>query len=206
VYFDVRGRAEVARLIMEELGITYTDTKVNRDDMKVLKTTGDLAFGQVPLLKHGSLKLVQSNSIIRYLGRKNNRYGSSAEERAHIDVALDGAEDIRLRYLNLIYAEKLNDAAKTKHLEEVAKPWLGFMEAMLAKNDGGKGFLVGNQISIADFSVYEELDKTSRIFPDILSQYPLLKGFKQRIELIPRIAAYLQSGRRPAAVNGNGMG
>jgi len=206
VYFDIRGRAEIPRMLMEESGVSYKNTKVNRDEMKVLKATGELAFSQVPLLRHGGMNLVQSNAIIRYLGRQLKRYGSNALERALIDAAMDGAEDWRLKYLSLIYVDQLSDAAKTKYVNEVAKVWFGYFEIYLLKNNAGQGWFVGNQLSIADFSIYEELDKNTRLFPEIINEFPALKGFKQRFENIPSIAAYFRSGRRPAAVNGNGMG
>jgi len=206
VYFPIRGRAEIPRLILEEAGATYRNVPVNDEDMKTLKLSGDLAFGQVPLLRHGDFKLVQSNAIIRYLGRLFNRYGSDIRERAQIDMILDGCEDLRLKYLNLIYVDQASVASKAKFFTDVAQPWLGHVQLILLKNGGGKGFFVGSKLSIADLAMYEELDKVSRLYPDVMSSYPLLKAFQSRIESNANIAAYLKSGRRPQNVNGNGQG
>jgi len=206
VYFRIRGRAEVPRLILEEAGMAYTSVGIGDDDMKVLKVSGQLAFGQVPLLKHGDFNLVQSNAIIRYLGRQFNRYGSNARQRAQIDVILDGAEDLRSKYLKLIYVDEASANSKSVYFENVAKVWLKFFEELLIKNNDGRSFFVGDKLSVADLSVYEEVDKHSRLFPDVLAGYPRLNGHKARIEAIPNIAAYLKSGRRPENVNGNGQG
>jgi len=206
VYFPIRGRAEVPRLILEEAGAPYKSVAVSDDDMKPLKASGDLAFGQVPLLRHGNFKLVQSNAIIRYLGRQLGRYGKTAKDRAFIDMVLDGAEDLRMKYLKMIYGDEDFETAKARYLDEVAKVWLGYFETILLKNNGGHGFLVGDQLSVADLSLYEEVDKQGRLFPNLVSAYPLLKAWKTRVETIPRIAAYLASGRRPAFVNGNDRG
>jgi len=205
-YFPIRGRVEIPRLILEDAGEEYKIVNVGDGDMKALKASGDLAFGQVPLLTHGDLKLVQSNAIIRYLGRHLNRYGQGPRERALIDVAMDGAEDLRQKYLRLIYGDQLADEAKAKYLDEVARAWFRHFEALLLKNNGGQGYFVGSEISIADYSIYEEVEKHTRIFPTLLSEFPLIKGWFTRFEARPNVAAYIKSGRRPVATNGNGKG
>jgi len=197
VYYPVRGRAEVARLIFEETGTPFRNTATGDEDLKGnLKPSGDLAFGQVPLLKHGSFKLVQSNAISRYLGRHFNLYGKNSRERAQIDVVIDGVEDFRVKLNKLVYVDKYSDEARPKYVNEVLKLWLGYFETLLLKNSGGHGFFVGDNLSIGDFAVYEILDVHNFHFPDSLSSFPLLKQFHARIESRPNIAAYLKSGRR----------
>lgn len=49
----------------------------------------------------------QSNSILRHVGRKHGLYGASRAEAAAIDMLLDGVEDLRVKYLQLIYKEEL---------------------------------------------------------------------------------------------------
>lgn len=41
------------------------------------------------------------------MGRKHNLYGSGLKEAADIDMIIDGVEDFRKLYVNLIYVEKL---------------------------------------------------------------------------------------------------
>jgi len=83
-----------------------------------------------------------------------------------------------------------------KKLEEygtVYKTWLPFFETLLKKNNGGKGFFVGNDISLADFAIFHTLDLAVGRVPNCLDSFPLLKAFKQRIDERPRIKAYLAS-------------
>lgn len=73
-YFPIRGRAELARIAFELSGRKYIDNEIEptiwKDLKKELTENGTLAFGQVPLLEHNGKKIVQSNTILRYLGRE----------------------------------------------------------------------------------------------------------------------------------------
>lgn len=76
-YFDLRGRAEVTRIILELCGKEYKEecmTGVWPDFKKKMTESGEIAFGQIPLLKHKGNNIVQSNTIVRYLGRVYNYY------------------------------------------------------------------------------------------------------------------------------------
>lgn len=44
---------------------------------------------------------MQSNTIVRHLGRRHGLYGGSRAEAAAIDQLLDGVEDLRRKVTNL---------------------------------------------------------------------------------------------------------
>jgi hypothetical protein len=58
-------------------------------------------------LVDGELDIAQSQTIVRYLGRKFDCYGSSEKERACIDMILDGIVSLRKFYLELVYTEQM---------------------------------------------------------------------------------------------------
>ncbi|MEO8182392.1 MAG: glutathione S-transferase N-terminal domain-containing protein [Deltaproteobacteria bacterium] len=58
-YFDIRGRAEVIRLILEETGTPYLERRIREQEWAAIKPT--LPFGQVPLDEEGELRIPQSN-------------------------------------------------------------------------------------------------------------------------------------------------
>ena len=60
-------------------------------------------FGQLPCLRDGDFQLVQSSTIMRHLARKHNLYGDNDVERARIDMIHDGGEDLRTKYVIMIY-------------------------------------------------------------------------------------------------------
>jgi hypothetical protein len=103
-YFDIRGRAEAIRMAMADANVPFVDAafsseewgKERPDGLKAkLIRAGKLPFGQVPMLEQGNFSLVQSHSILRYLGRAYGWYAGSAEELGAIDVVADGTEDVR---------------------------------------------------------------------------------------------------------------
>jgi len=167
-----------------------------------------LAFGQVPLLQDGDFKLVQSNAILRHLARRigGDLYGKNAHDHAHVDMILDGAEDLRARYLRLIYGDGCSDPAKATYLADYLPGSLAHFEKILAGVHGGKGYLVGDFFTVADASFFEVLDTQVNLSSTALDATPNLKAYHARVSARPNIAAYLASGRRPGQINGNGKG
>ncbi len=90
VYFDIRGRAELVRLIMNVAGQQFEDT-VTEDKSEY---DSSLLFGQLPLLIHGNMKIVQTGAIVRYLVKKFRMCGTSEQEELMCDQLYEGTEDI----------------------------------------------------------------------------------------------------------------
>lgn len=60
-------------------------------------------YGQLPKFEDGDLTLYQSNAILRHLGRSLGLYGKNQREAAQMDMVNDGVEDLRGKYVTLIY-------------------------------------------------------------------------------------------------------
>jgi glutathione S-transferase len=88
VYFDIRGRAELPRLIMHAAGQSFEEStdKAAHDS--------SLLFGQVPLIVDGDKKIVQSRTIARYLAKKLGLSGKSEADELLCDQLFEGTEDI----------------------------------------------------------------------------------------------------------------
>jgi len=204
-YFPIRGRAEATRLVLEDAGIQYKETPT-KDWMKEKAegvADGTLLFGQVPSLRHGDLTLVQSNSILRYLGRKLNLMGSNDKEQALVEQLLDAAEDSRVRYGRLIYGDKLDEKAKASNLKSEHE-LLGYVEAILKRNK--TPYLAGNEFTVADAAWFDMIDNHLRVWSNFLDGFPLTKALYEKVRARPNIAAYLKSPRRPTKLNNNGLG
>jgi len=203
-YFPLRGRAEVPRLLLAETKTEYKEIAVVYADMK--KDTETYLFGQCPLLvdKKNDLNLAQSNSICRHIARTRGKdlLGKTAKEEALIDMWQESAEEWRVGYLKIIYGGNY-EADLKKHLEGAIDKWPALFEAQFKRN-GNTGYLVGHNLSIVDFHVYELFDVHLKIAKDLGTKYPLLQKFHDEFEKRPAIHEHLKN--RLAKINGNGLG
>ena len=69
-YFNLKGRAELSRLILAEAGVDYEDCRLERDEWAQFKERSFAPFGQLPVLEVDGVVVAQSNSISRFLARR----------------------------------------------------------------------------------------------------------------------------------------
>ncbi|XP_030621775.1 glutathione S-transferase P [Chanos chanos] len=199
-YFPVRGRCGAMRILMADQGQEWKEIVVSIDDWMKGDLKASCVFGQLPKFQDGDLVLYQSNTVLRHLGRKHGLYGKNDCEAALIDMMNDGVEDLRLKYIMLIYQNY--DNGKDKYIKELSDQ-LSKFEAVMAKNK--TGFLVGDKISFADYSLFEVLLNHQVLSPSCLDSFPKLKEFVERMSNRPKIKAFLDSDAyKKLPINGNG--
>jgi protein disulfide-isomerase-like protein len=209
-YFEPRGRGELIRLILEESGAEYTDTRLTWDQWVTNEKPNAerYAFGQVPQLTIDGKDLVQSGAIVSYLGRKFALYGDAAAPNANlqqtnIDVVLGGFEDLRTKYNQLVYDKEFANK-KEEYITKVLPVWLGHYERLLASKSGiVQLWFANNAFSVADLEAFDVLSLQVELKSDCLSTFPLLSGFMERIMSRPSIQTYLRSGKRPVHAHGS---
>jgi len=199
-YFNGRGRGEGARLLLSEAGFAFEDKRVENKDWAPLKAKAP--FGQMPLLEVGTgnnaYLLAQSPAIMRYIAKLGGLYGANDVEALRIDSIFDCVEkDLAVPYATAFF----NPDAKAKS-EGLEKFWVGApqyltgLEKLLAANGGGKGYFVGNHVSLADIMAYDYFSWVLASKPDALNKYPLLHQLVTRVSTRPNIAAWIK--KRPA--------
>jgi glutathione S-transferase len=205
-YFDIRGRAEPIRIVFHDTKTPFRDeTPQNWTELKAQGAKdGTIPFGQMPYLRHGNFHLVESNAILRYLGRKLDRYGTSEEHRSLVDMFLDATESVRGKYLDFVYGQQGKEEAKPALLTRVTE-YVTYLENWLSR-DGKQKYLVGEEFTVADASVWELLEANLRLFPTLLDKHVHVKAWHERVANRPNIAAYLSSPARRTKVNANGVG
>ncbi|XP_020648083.1 glutathione S-transferase P [Pogona vitticeps] len=202
VYFPVRGRGEATRLLLADQGQQWTEDVVTGEIWQKGDLKKSCLFGQLPKFQDGDFVLYQSNAILRHLARNHGLYGENAREATLLDMVNDGVEDMRLKYVRLIYQNY--DAGKAEYIEALPGQLRPF-ETLLAQNDGGKGFIVGKKISFVDYNLLDILHLHLVLAPDCLASFPLLAGYVQRLNNRPQLKAYLESdARKQRPINGNG--
>ncbi|XP_063814603.1 glutathione S-transferase P 1-like [Pseudophryne corroboree] len=202
IYFDVNGRCEAMRMLLADQGLDWKEEVVTFDNWMKGDLKKQAVFGQLPAFKNGDLTLYQSNAILRYLGRNHGLYGKNSDEATLIDMVNDGVEDLRLKYLRLIYQNY--DDGKADYIKALPNDF-GHFEKILSNNNGGKGFTVGAEISFVDYNLVDILRNHLVLAPDCLSGFPLLSAYVTRVSSRPKLAAYLSSdAHKNRKINGNG--
>ncbi|XP_063290919.1 glutathione S-transferase P 1-like [Pelobates fuscus] len=194
-YFPVRGRAEHIRLLCWDQGIPLTEDEVQMQDWASGK--GNLkknaVFGQLPKFLDGDFILYQSNTILRYLGRKHGLGGTNDQEIAVIDMMNDGVEDLRQKYYKFLFLD--NESNKEKYQQDVSSILTAF-EKVLSQNPKGPNFLVGDKISYADYNLLDTLHCNLDLSSECLSSFPLLTAYVDRLVSRPKLRVYLESDGR----------
>lgn len=191
-------------MLLADQGATWKEEVVTMDAWQKGELKKSCAFGQLPKFIHRDcdLEMYQSNAILRHLGRHFGLYGKNNKEAALIDMVNDGIEELRGKYLHLIYVEY--ETGKSNYIQTLPER-LNYFECLLSKNHGGNGFIVGDQISFADYNLVDVLLIHLVLANDCLKNFPLLTAYVARISSRPKIAAFLDSDdhkKRP--INGNG--
>ena len=84
------------------------------------------------------------------------------------------------------------EEGKAQYLKELPGHLKPF-ETLLAQNKGGQSFIVGDQISFADYRLLDLLLNHELLFPDCLNDFPLLSAYVARLRARPKLKAFLDS-------------
>ncbi|XP_036619049.1 glutathione S-transferase P-like [Trichosurus vulpecula] len=190
------------RMLLADQGQDWKEDIVTMDMWMKGDLKASCLYGQLPKFTDGDLTLYQSNAILRYLGRKYGLYGKDDREQAVLDVANDGVEDLRLKYIFLIYHNYEEGKAKyVKDLPTQLKPF----ETLLKQNQGGKAFIVGDKMSFVDYNLLDLLLVHQTLAPQCLDDFPLLSAYVARLSSRPKLKAFLASPQHTGLpINANG--
>ena len=209
-YFDVRGRAESVRMVLETAGIPYVDERVGLTEWAErkasLKADGCNARGQLPQLAWAAAAdgsrhvLTQSMAILRYVAALGGMYGSDSapEERARIDEVLELAQELLLETGKIAWdhAPDAVDTARPKIATHLAD-----LEACLGPRvrSTPAGPRVGaDALSVADVHLAFALETSAALYESEMRVVaPRLHAyFRDLVHSTPALVAYVKSGRR----------
>jgi glutathione S-transferase len=205
VYFPLKGRGEVSRILFILTGQEFEDVRVEFGDWPKIKS--EMPMRQLPVLQiyeNGRmLELAQSNSIERFLANRFGLMGKDDVERARIDMINEQVVDMR-NMLHAIYSGiyyKKADATEKKKeldkaLDEAIPNGYKFIERLFAENQlnhPNSGFLVGDSISYADVKLFVFHDWLRDRRDEILNRVPLLKEHFLRIRVLPQLKEHFLS-------------
>jgi glutathione S-transferase len=158
-YFNVRGFAEMSRLIFEYAKQPYEDVRVDHADWPNLKAK--TPFGQLPVLEVDGKPLAQSCAIARYLARKFNLAGKDEFEQAYVDSIADLQKDLYSKLAPVFGAvtegnESDREALKASVFTATLEQYMPIFERLL--KESGSGFFAKSGVTWAslDFSLIND--------------------------------------------------
>lgn len=196
-YFDIRGRAECIRLLLEEVGVAYDDRQVTNAEWQDMKPR--TPFGQLPMVRIGHVELVQTQAIMRHLARAHGLCGESEADRTRCDTAVEAIRDAD-NHLGAVVWRPGFEENRNSIIENELPERLVPLERFFAGNSTDAPFWAGTSLTFADIIAFDYLENTEALFPGALSATKKLVAFRDQIAQRPKIEAYLQSGRRPDAI------
>eukprot|EP00401_Gymnodinium_catenatum_P082949 CAMPEP_0117523596 /NCGR_PEP_ID=MMETSP0784-20121206/34809_1 /TAXON_ID=39447 /ORGANISM="" /LENGTH=275 /DNA_ID=CAMNT_0005319713 /DNA_START=45 /DNA_END=868 /DNA_ORIENTATION=- len=201
IYFNIGGKGDPLRLALSYAGLDFEDVRISREKFLEMKTSGELAFGQVPALVVESggktTTLVQTAAIARYIGKVAggdcNLYPVDALVAAQVDALVDQATDMMCSVFCAKYQERFGfdaalggpDGEGTKKVEtaiqsSVMPRHFGFFERLL--EESSSGWVANTEApSIADFVLGPQLKQLGGNpmvkGEELLSKHPKVKSF-----------------------------
>uniref|UniRef100_A0A8C6C908 glutathione transferase n=1 Tax=Monodon monoceros TaxID=40151 RepID=A0A8C6C908_MONMO len=137
-----------------------------------------LLFLQLPYLIDGAHKLTQSNTILCYIARKHNMCGETEEEKIRVDVLENQVMDVRLCMAMICYSSDF-EKLKPDYLKEIPKTMKLFSDFL-----GKRPWFAGDKLTYVHFLAYDILDMHRTFEPRCLDEFPNLKDFTSRFEVI----------------------
>lgn len=191
-YWKLRGLGNAIKFLLEYVGDEYEEKVYNygpAPEYSLSEWLSDkdnlgLLLPNLPYYIDGDIKIVQSNSILRYIGRKHNLCGTNEKEKILVDILADQATDIRVAYVRLVY--RFFDKERDIYFENFQKLLKYLSEVM-----GEHKWFVGDNITFPDFVLYEHLAVHRAIESTCLDNFPNLKAFMNRFEELPAIKRYM---------------
>lgn len=197
-YFDGRGRAEPARLLLALAKQPHEFEAISvpawREGAKArfLERT---PFGQLPLLEDGALVLCQSRAISRYVARKLGLYGDTLEEQARVDEIAETADEmmmeISLFHWNPQFHEKRAEhrATMRKKLEQV--------DAYFARiRVDPEHWVIAGRYTFADVMMSYVLESLIPLHPGLLQEFPALEHATMAFFQADGVREYVRSEQR----------
>lgn len=204
-YFDIKGKGESIRLICAYSGLKLNDHRFeSRDEFLAMKQSSRLPFGQVPMLQiDGKMAIVQSNAIMRYLGKLSGLYPMKNHVlAAKVDFVMDQCTDVFTASTVLTYASRYAIELSPEAME---KSWEDFNQTVLPDHlkraerfikTSETGWIAGTEEpSPADFVWYctltnmagkKEISEKNKNLED----FPNLKAFMEKFDALEPIKQY----------------
>lgn len=188
---------ESIRWLLAAAGVQFDEVLLTtREQYEKLLNDGVLMYQQVPLVQIDGLNLVQTKAILNYIAEKYSLYGKDLKERVMIEMYSEGLADCMEMIMMLPFKKPQEKEAQLNTIQgKATSRYFPVYEKAIS----GSQYLVGDKLSRADVHLMEATLMLEELFPTILSTFPNLKAFQERMRGLPTISKFLQPGsqRKP---------
>ena len=212
-YFDIRGVAEVSRVLFALGQEPYTDARYDIDasfnapGFQEDKQSGNLRMNlnRAPVLVTPDGRTIgQSKSIERYLARRFGLMGSSPEDEATIDCIAEHCRDVKdaaqRKGFSRFARDKTDEekaAARAEWFERDLPDWLRRIETVVMVTSSAPGYAVGSSPSYADVIIWamlrdcavDDFEETTKA----AASCELLNAIADEIAANPNVKSWLDS-------------
>ena len=198
-YWNLRGKGERVRLMLEYLGLNYENViyhfgglpDCDQSEWLNVKFKLGLDFPNLPYIIDGDIKMTESWAIMRYLAHKNNNqlYPEPGKQEILCEVSAGVVHDFRTKFMLMIYNKEFETSKQDYEKALPAK--LDQFESFLAD----KSWLAGDKLTFVDFAFCETLDRHVMMYPACLDNHKNLKRYFETFQNLEPIKDYHQSSR-----------
>jgi glutathione S-transferase len=166
----------------------------------------NLDFPNLPYLIDDDVKITQSKAILYYLGRKYNLMGTTPEEEARAIMLSEESYDLHIQFAMFCYGPNGDSETERKRFIETSlSDHLKKFDDYLGKNNSK--FVVGNQITIADFQVYDCLDICFTLDDDnvLPKKFVNIKRYLEAFSQLPELKDFIEKSNAELPMNSASM-
>ncbi|MCB1498956.1 MAG: glutathione S-transferase [Bauldia sp.] len=211
---EIQGRGEFVRLALEEAGAPYVDVAREKGSGALMKLWQSKSLETPsfapPFLVSGKRVIGQTANILAYLGDRHGLAPKAEAARMWVnqiqltiaDFALEIHDTHHPIGAAFYYEDQKPESERRAEWfrgERLGR-FLGWFEAILARNPKGSKYLVGAKLSYVDLSLFQLVEGLRYAFPKAMAKaekdVPNVIALHDRVAARPRIKAYLASDRR----------
>jgi len=195
-YWAIRGRAGVLRNLLDYCKLPYTQ-KLYKDSEEWNNDKKQLGFKypNLPYIIDDNKKISETLALMNYIPMRADRkdlIGDTDLKKVEIFEAIGVALDLRDRIRALVATKGDFEAEKIKTFtseRSFARMKLQQFNEVLSQRE----WLIGSDLTIADFYLFERLDLLNDMDASILQAFPDLVKFRERFLAIPEVAQHRKS-------------
>ncbi|RUS87375.1 hypothetical protein EGW08_004829 [Elysia chlorotica] len=189
-YFAIRGRGELARLVMAAARKQLDEVTVDFACWEEMQP--GTTFGVLPTLEVNGKEYFQGNAIATYLARENGLYGSNNLDCLMIDQIVQLKEDILTVEINTVVGSDQDKMSALKKLvSDVYPRTMKIFNRFIHENPANSGFVVGDKMTLGDLAIFEGTQSCFNSDSVFLSGFPNIMALREKVAAQDGLKEYL---------------